>query len=73
MVFGFAILIGVADAYLAFVIESPGTSLVGDCLLVSFVAASVATAGWWILRRRLRAVARVFVGSMTVVGVLAVW
>jgi len=70
---GIALLVGVADGYFGYIIESPGTSLAGHCLLVAVVAASVAAAGWWVSRKRNRWFASVFVGTMAAVGVLVVW
>lgn len=73
VVLSIAILIGAGDGYLAYVIESPGASLAGSCLLVAFVAGIAAVAGWWFCRKRNRFAARLFVATLGVVGVLAVW
>ena len=68
-----ALLVGLGDSYLGYVIESPGTSLAGHCLLVAVVAAIVAAAGWWVSRKRYRLFASVFVGAMAMIGILVVW
>ena len=73
MALGIALLVGLADGYLPYVIESPGTSLVGHCLLVAAVAVVVAAAGWWAFRKRNRSVAWIFVGAMVSIGILDVW
>lgn len=70
---GIAFLVALADGYIAFVIESPGTSLAGHCLLVAAVAAFVAAAGWWVSRQRNRSVAWIFGGAMVLIGMLVVW
>lgn len=68
-----AILIGIAIGYLAYVIESPGTSLAGPCLLVLLLVGVATIAGWWWSRKRNRSVAWLFAAAMCVVGVLVVW
>jgi hypothetical protein len=68
-----AVLVGVLDGYLAFVIESPGTSLAGNCLLVACVALLVTGVGWRLLRSKGRRLRRTFVVSMLAFGLLATW
>ena len=58
-----ALVFGALDGYLAYIIESPGTSLAGHCLLVAVIAVATATIGWWLFRsksRRFRAIFRDF-------------
>ena len=73
MALGIALLVGLGDGYLGYVIESPGTSLAGHCLLVAVVAAAVAVVGWWVSRKHYRLFPSVFVGAMAMVGILVVW
>src|SRR6202041_83078 len=68
-----AVLVGLGDGYLAYRIESPGTSLAGHCLLIALIAGVATNAGWWFWRKRNRRVAWFFAVTMGVVGVLALW
>ncbi len=68
-----AVLLGALDGDLAFVIESPGSSLVGPVLLVALLAVTACGVGWWFLRDYSRFPVWIIVGTLATMGILATW
>jgi hypothetical protein len=68
-----ALVFGAADGYVAFVIESPGTSLAGHSLLVAAIPVVVAAFGWLSLRSKGRKLRVIFATSILIAGFLATW
>jgi uncharacterized membrane protein len=68
-----ALVFGAADGYVAYVIESPGTSLAGHCLPVAAIAVIVAAFGWLLLRSKWRRLRLIFAISVLIAGFLATW
>ncbi len=68
-----ALLFGALDGYIAYRIESPGTSLAGHCLLVAVIAIVAAAIGWRLFRSRSRKFRATFTTSILIAGLLATW
>ena len=68
-----ALVFGAVDGYLAYITESPGTSLAGHCLLVASIAVVVAAVGWRLLRSKNHKIRLVFAVSFLAAGFLATW
>jgi hypothetical protein len=68
-----ALVFGALDGYVAYVIESPGTSLAGHCLLVAVIAVAAASLGWSLFRSKSRRFRITFTTSILIAGLLATW